>query len=99
MHPRIVAASPKPPLVVELTFADGSRGAVDLSRWITESQSVFAGAPRSCGNRSSERGRRRGHRRLAERGRPGPGSTVRAGARRPHAEPKARSSVARNQAG
>lgn len=42
MHPRIVAAIPKPRFVVDLTFADGSRGSVDLSRWIVDSNGVFA---------------------------------------------------------
>lgn len=42
MHPRIVAVEPKPPFVVDLTFADGSRGSVDLSRWIRDSRGVFA---------------------------------------------------------
>ncbi len=42
MHPRIVAASPKQPFVVDLTFADGSRGTVDLARWIRGSKGVFA---------------------------------------------------------
>lgn len=42
MHPRIVAVEPKPPFMVELVFADGPRGAVDLSRWIKHSKGVFA---------------------------------------------------------
>jgi Protein of unknown function (DUF2442) len=42
MHPRIVAARPKPGLTLELTFADGSRGSVDLSPWIVGSTGVFA---------------------------------------------------------
>jgi hypothetical protein len=42
MHPRIVAARPKSGLTLELTFADGSRGSVDLSPWITASTGVFA---------------------------------------------------------
>ena len=42
MHPRIVAAVPKPAFVVDLTFADGSRGSVDLSPWIVDSKGVFA---------------------------------------------------------
>lgn len=42
MHPRIVAVEARPPFVVELTFADGTRGSVDLSRWIKDSKGVFA---------------------------------------------------------
>jgi hypothetical protein len=42
MYPRIVAANPKSAFVVNLTFADGSRGSADLSRWIVESKGVFA---------------------------------------------------------
>ena len=42
MHPRVVAAEAKHPFVVELTFADRSRGSVDLSRWIVNSKGVFA---------------------------------------------------------
>lgn len=42
MHPRIVAASAGPGFTVDLAFADGSRGSVDLSRWIADSHGVFA---------------------------------------------------------
>jgi hypothetical protein len=42
MHPRIVAAIPKPGFIVDLTFADGSWGSADLSRWIVGSDGVFA---------------------------------------------------------
>jgi hypothetical protein len=42
MHPRIVAAKPKSGLTLELTFADGWRGLVDLSPWIVGSTGVFA---------------------------------------------------------
>jgi len=43
MHPRVVAALAKPPFVVEFTFADRTRGSVDLSHWIVNSNGVFAG--------------------------------------------------------
>ena len=42
MHPRIVAATPRRGFLVDLSFADGSRGSVDLSSWIVESEGVFA---------------------------------------------------------
>lgn len=42
MHPRIVAARPRRGFLVDLSFADGSRGSVDLSVWIVESEGVFA---------------------------------------------------------
>jgi hypothetical protein len=42
MHPRIVAARPKSGFTLELTFADGWRGSVDLSPWIVGSIGVFA---------------------------------------------------------
>jgi len=42
MHPRIVTVEPKPQYAVGLTFADGSQGSVDLSRWIKDSKGVFA---------------------------------------------------------
>jgi hypothetical protein len=42
MRPRIVAASPGPGFTVDLSFADGSRGSVDLSPWIVGSKGVFA---------------------------------------------------------
>lgn len=42
MHPRIVAVEPNPPFAVDLTFADGSRGSADLSRWIKDASGVFA---------------------------------------------------------
>jgi hypothetical protein len=42
MHPPVVAVEPKPSFVVAITFADGLRGSVDLSRWIVPSQGVFA---------------------------------------------------------
>ena len=41
MHPHVVAVEPKPSFVVALTFADGSHGSVDLSRWIAPSQGVW----------------------------------------------------------
>lgn len=34
MHPRIVAVEAHKPYVVDLTFADGSTGRVDLASWI-----------------------------------------------------------------
>jgi len=34
MYPRIVAVEARKPYAVELTFADGSTGRVDLSSWI-----------------------------------------------------------------
>jgi hypothetical protein len=42
MHPRIVAATPRRGFLVDLSLADGSRGSVDLSSWIVESEGVFA---------------------------------------------------------
>jgi hypothetical protein len=42
MHPRIVAASPRRGYLVDLSFADGTRGSVDLSSWIVGSEGVFA---------------------------------------------------------
>jgi hypothetical protein len=42
MHPRIVAATPRHGYLVDLSFADGSRGSVDLSSWIVGSEGVFA---------------------------------------------------------
>lgn len=42
MHPRVMAVRPRSPFIVELTFADGTRGTVDLSPWILGSSGVFA---------------------------------------------------------
>jgi hypothetical protein len=42
MHPRVITVRPLSPFTVELTFADGTRGTVDLSRWIVGSEGVFA---------------------------------------------------------
>lgn len=42
MFPRITEVVAKHPYVVELSFADGSRGMVDLSRWIEGRRGVFA---------------------------------------------------------
>lgn len=42
MHPRITRVEVPAPFRVTLDFADGSRGTVDLSPWISGRQGVFA---------------------------------------------------------
>jgi hypothetical protein len=42
MYPRIVGVEPRPPFIVQLRFADGTGGSVDLSHWIRDSKGVFA---------------------------------------------------------
>ena len=42
MHPRITEVNVRSGYVVELSFTDGSRGSVDLGRWIRGRHGVFA---------------------------------------------------------
>lgn len=42
MHPRITQVEVPAPFRVRLTFADGSRGTVDLAPWIEGRRGVFA---------------------------------------------------------
>ena len=42
MRPRITGVKARLPYLVELEFTDGTRGTVDLARWIVPSQGVFA---------------------------------------------------------
>ena len=42
MNPRISGVTAKSNYIVELSFTDGSRGSVDLSRYVVGSKGVFA---------------------------------------------------------